>query len=312
METVGYLILISPLVMAHFIIPPLSHYEAPSTREKYPPSLNFLYDYLPIEIQPGTYENDSIERMKVIKQIEVLMYTQSLPLDSPQVITHMFIHADTNHLSNNLINLILAGYPVYKEFGIVGLTTIFFLGGISSIVNTPLYKKQRDTNVENIVTLRRLPLANIVPKAIISWIDKPIQFVSKIIVDVVVKNNPSKMCGSSGGVCAIVACQSVIVVRDVCKLMLKVYNSIPLTGREKWELLLSSLNTFGSLSYFTNELNMVYGYDSILLSNNNASLLYSINHTAHLQGSLAGIAFTIVFGVALPYVQRSKHFLLPK
>lgn len=245
--------------------------------------MRFLYDYLPIEIQPGTYENDPIERMKMIKKIEVLMYSQSLSLDSPQVISHMFIHADTNHLTNNVINLIVAGYPVYKEFGIVGLTTIFFLGGVLSIV--PISKSERDTAVENRVTLRHTRIADIVPKSIISWIDKPLQFVSKIVVDVAIEMyvNPIKMCGSSGGVCAIIACQSLIVARDACTLMLKVQNSMPLTRKEFWNLFLDLFGTVSTLPYFTS-VNMVYRYDSALLSNNNTSLLYAINDNAHTQG----------------------------
>lgn len=186
------------------------------------------------------------------------------------------------------------------------MTTIFILGGISSIVPSGISSKSdRDTAVENKVTLKNTRIADIVPKSIISCIDKPLQFISKIVVDVAVEMyvNPIKMCGSSGGVCAIIACQSLLVARDACTLMLKVQNSMPLTRKECWNLFLDLFSTVITLPYFTS-VNMVYGY-AALLSNNNTSLLYAINENAHVQGSLAGIAFGIVFGVALPYVQRN-------
>jgi len=299
-----YLISISPIVICHFLVPPLSHYNG--TEELYSPELNFLYELVPEELRPSTIRNDFKNQKKWIAEIEKLMYDQSMPLDSIQVITHMFIHADSIHLFNNVSCLLFGGYRVYKKLGIFGLYATFFIGGISAVIPTTLYKIQRDTQVVQVVTSRT---RNKLPKSILSWVDKPLQAVAKKVAEVYDKCIPVRMAGSSYGVCAVLSCDTILAIRDASKSLLKVYKSIPLTFEEENALLFEFVGcTFSTLLHFSNKINMIYG-DWILHSVINTSVLHSINHAAHVQGSLAGIAFGIVFGVAIPYIQRNVHLI---
>lgn len=258
-------------------------------------------------MRPTIIRNDVIQQKKCIAEIERLMYNQSLPLNSIQVITHMFIHADSTHLFNNITSLLSGGYRVFKKLGITGLMATFFIGGISAVIPTSLYKIQRDTKVVQVITLRDSPISIIVPKSILSWVDKPLQAVAKKVAEVYDKFIPVRMCGSSGGVCAVIACDTILAIRDASKSLLKVYKSVPLNFEDFGLLGDVFSSTALSLLHFSNDLNMIYGFDSVLHSISNTSALCSINHAAHVQGSLAGIAFGVVFGITIPYLQRKVH-----
>lgn len=305
-EYIEYIVAIAPIIIGHVIIPPISHYIG---TEKYPPALDFLYNFKPLAIRS-------------LKDLESLMYKSSLPLDSIQIITHMFVHSDTSHLLNNLDAILYSAYPVYREFGMRGLYTTFLLGGISAVIPSPLYDIQKDGNVsklEKLVSLQHSPISTIVPKSVLSWFDKPLKEVAKGVGNAYYKITTFYMCGSSGGACALIGCDLILVIRDSFKLITKAYKSYQinnnnnrnnnrdehrLSNREKYLLLQYGLCTIKTLSYFTKELNMVYG-------NGTTGVLFdTINHAAHLQGSLFGMAFGLVFGVAVPYIQRNRLILL--
>jgi membrane associated rhomboid family serine protease len=309
-EYIEYFVAIAPILIGHLIIPPISHYIG---TEKYPPALEFLYNLRPSAIRS-------------IQDLESLMYKTSLPLDSIQIITHMFVHSDTKHLLNNIDAILYSGYPVFREFGIRGLYTTFLLGGISAIIPSPLYDIQKDGNVsklEKLVSLQDSPISSVVPKSILSWFDKPLKEVAKGVGNAYYKITSFYMCGSSGGSCALIGCDLIFVIRDSFKLVTKAYKSYQisnnnngninrlnnrdenrLSNREKFLLLQYGLCTIKTLSYFTKELNMVYG-------NGTSGVFFdTINHAAHLQGSLFGMAFGVVFGVAVPYIQRNRSILL--
>ena len=305
-EYVDYLAAILPLLMAHFIIPPISHYLG---AERYPPNLEFLYYLKPLGIRS-------------ISEIESIMYKSSLPLNSIQIITHMFVHSDTSHLLNNLDAILYAGYPVYKELGIYGLYATFLCGGISAVIPSPLYDMQKDGNVskfEKLVSLEDSPIGTVLPKSVVSWFDKPLKHVAKGVGNAYYNATTFYMCGSSGGACALIGCDLIFVMRDAYKLILKAYNQMGnnnnnnnhnrnnnrLTNTEKYLLLRYGLCTIKTLTYFTKELNMVYGQgiSSTILFDN-------INHAAHLQGSFTGLAFGILFGIVVPHFQRSRFITL--
>jgi membrane associated rhomboid family serine protease len=312
-DIIDYIFAIAPLFIGHILIPPISHFIG---NERYPRELSFLYDFKP-------------HGLNSIKDIERLLYNSSLPLISYQTITHMFVHADMNHLLHNLEGLLYSSYPVYKEFGIYGLYMTFLLGGVSSIIPTPLYDIQKDTNVsklEKYVSLKDSQLANVIPKSVLTWFDKPLKKVAKEVGNAYYNMATFYFCGSSGGTCALIGCNFIIVIRDSYKLLKKAYlsslnnnndnnnnnnrnnriqrNENKLTFNEKYQLFSYAICTLKTISYFSKELNMVHG------NGNDLTIFDNINHAAHLQGSLFGTAFGIIFGIAVPYLQRNRSILL--
>ena len=129
-----YLICSSPLIVGQLLIPPLSYF---GRKEILPPALeeflDLLYNFLPDE-----FRNQSF--------IQSLGLHVNTTFDKQQYrwISHMFVHGTYSHLFNNLLALIQLGYPIYLEYGVVGLYGIFFFGGISAALPSKLYTKQRD------------------------------------------------------------------------------------------------------------------------------------------------------------------------
>lgn len=303
---VDYIFSIAPLFIGHLVIPPISHFIG---KESYPHELRFLYDF-----KPNGLNN--------IKDIECLLYNSSLSLISYQTITHLFVHADMNHLLHNLEGLFYSSYPVYREFGAYGLYMTFFLGGVSAIIPTPLYDMQKDgtiSKLEKYVSLKDSQLSNVVPKSVLTWFDKPLKRVAKEVGTVYYNMTTHYYCGSSAGICALIGCNFIFVIRDSCKLLKKAYLSLnndnssrsriqrnenTLTFNEKYQLFSYALCAIKTLSYFSKELNMIHG------NGNDMTLFDNINHAAHIQGSLFGVVFAITFGVAVPHLQRRRGIVL--
>ena len=88
------------------------------------------------------------------------------------------------------------GYPVYSFFGAQGLYAVFFMGGVAAAVPTRLYDAANDAFVESIRNSVTDSFFKVKMK------DLPSRFVSAIA-----SLRPTKSCGSSGAVCALMACQ---------------------------------------------------------------------------------------------------------
>jgi hypothetical protein len=176
---------------------------------------------------------------------------------------------------------------------------------------------QKDGNVskfEKLVSLEDSPIGTVLPKSVLSWFDKPLKQVAKGVGNAYYKVTTFYMCGSSGGACALIGCDLIFVMRDAYKLISKAYNQMGnnnnrdnnrLTNKEKYLLFRYGLCTIKTLTYFTKELNMVYGQGI-----NSTTLFDNINHAAHLQGSFTGILFGVLFGCVIPHFQRSRLIIL--
>ena len=56
-----------------------------------------------------------------------------------RVFTHMFLHADTHHLFNNMIMLLAVGYSIEEMYGHVKFTITYFVGGLGACALSGYY-----------------------------------------------------------------------------------------------------------------------------------------------------------------------------
>ncbi len=56
-----------------------------------------------------------------------------------RVFTHMFLHADTRHLFNNMLMLLAVGYSIEEDFGRVKFTITYFVGGLGACALSAYY-----------------------------------------------------------------------------------------------------------------------------------------------------------------------------
>ena len=56
-----------------------------------------------------------------------------------RVFTHMFLHADTGHLFNNMIMLAAVGYSIEEALGRVKYTITYFVGGLGAFALSGYY-----------------------------------------------------------------------------------------------------------------------------------------------------------------------------
>ena len=56
-----------------------------------------------------------------------------------RVFTHMFLHADTRHLFNNMIMLFAVGYSIEESFGHIKFTITYFVGGLGACALSGYY-----------------------------------------------------------------------------------------------------------------------------------------------------------------------------
>jgi len=104
----------------------------------------------------------------------------------------------------NLITAIQLGYPVYCEFGCIGLYTVFLCGGVCAALPSSLYQgqqKQITKGYENIYSSlgkRYLPsfFGTTVVDGVSSWLGSATGWML----------TPSLSCGSSGAVFAMMGC----------------------------------------------------------------------------------------------------------
>ena len=138
-------------------------------------------------------------------------------------ITHLFIHSDYKHLYNNLLVLFESAYPVYHEFGAIGVYCLFFGGGVASAIPSFLHdawEKQFYIQIEKefrdlTVKAGYFPLPEFVQDYVKSTYRqlRPYHF-----------HIPTRHCGSSGAISAIHGCYFTIFIRDIC---IALYSCLP-------------------------------------------------------------------------------------
>lgn len=56
-----------------------------------------------------------------------------------RIFTHMFLHADTGHLFNNMLMLAAVGYSIEDDFGHIKFSIIYFVGGLGACALSAYY-----------------------------------------------------------------------------------------------------------------------------------------------------------------------------
>ena len=132
-QVVDFLGAMLPLVVAHFVVPPLSY---------------FIGDHLPLITK---LTDEYYTKNYTPFRVRSLMLDPKLDTVGEKLlhwITYMFVHANYNHLLNNIQGMISAGVPVYAHVGASGLYLVFFVGGLVTPMPTSIRKIQekRDYN----------------------------------------------------------------------------------------------------------------------------------------------------------------------
>eukprot|EP00039_Didymoeca_costata_P013591 m.209643 g.209643 ORF g.209643 m.209643 type:complete len:263 (+) comp15817_c0_seq2:300-1088(+) len=216
-----YVAAVAPIVLGHFLVRPFKqgHTELPYLLDTNPTDIMFSR---PLQREKG--------------------YT---------AVTYMFAHRDAEHILGNLQMLIPSGYFVFSNFGVLGLYSSFFLGGIMAALD-PL-------------ELHLLQIKNIFGEAwkVIpqSWpmatrINDMLEQSGRTVADWLGDNN--LYAGSSAGVFAIVAADACIVARDTMKLREKALTR-PLNTSEQVKFLSGIVRVIRQIVMIRQELEGLQG-----------------------------------------------------
>ena len=108
---IDYYLTMLPLVAAHLLVPPVTYLtglESIPHDSPIGPILSAIYNSLP----RAFYEN----RYRIILDLMLRENERGLNHLSSAHLTHIFIHHNFQHLFNNMLAMIMWGYPVYQEF----------------------------------------------------------------------------------------------------------------------------------------------------------------------------------------------------
>ena len=199
-EFLDYLFSIAPIIYGHVAIPPLIAF-GPSGQLMSP---YFFFQDGISEFFVFVYRHLSMERFLEYKYVKSLLLeldnNNKMQSEWTTLISHMFVHGDYKHLMNNLQGIITHAYPVYDHFGPVVTNLLFITGGIAaSIPITPAVERVMDA---------------VKPVLVEKSIEKNIFWFSPDAVEMWLKSfQPVLYVGSSGGVCSLLGCSTVLTLR---------------------------------------------------------------------------------------------------
>lgn len=307
-----YLFSFIPLVCAHICIPPLSYFMNNETPHYF---FDELYEILPSEITNPKF-------------VESLLLDADKP--SWTLLSHLFVHADYNHMFNNLIACIQLSYPIYNEFGTFGLYTLFLTGGVASSVPSPLYKLRIKTLSKDL-QLGTSVSHLYIPQALSKTWESTVYNMSSFFL----KNIPVRFLGSSGAVCAFMGADLILFIKESVSMLSVEYrhhyqqhqssrrptqrnngSSSQSSGSSlsrvdnarRLALLVNLLNILRSINYLSSEIGNAFAstsgkpFDFLMKSLEKKQT----NHIAHIQGAVYGMVFAGVFAVAMPYIRRRR------
>jgi membrane associated rhomboid family serine protease len=240
-------------------------------------------------------------------------------------ISHIFIHVDYEHLFSNMLSTFQFAYPLYLQYGARNVYFIFIVGGIVSALPLKFHVDQKamTSNYWQGVFARGI---NEKDHFLTKWFSKSWNSVARNIGGVASAIlTPSRTCGSSGGVSALIGCEFGILLQKLTlwskmskrgshykhqyrndkSYLWNLQNKI-LTPFRKMTLqdigiILRRLLEVGHILYFiSRELNMIYGHDKNFINLPIGDRLkfvlntMSINHAAHIQGAIFGFCFSLV------------------
>jgi membrane associated rhomboid family serine protease len=305
---------VAPIVLSHVLVPPLSYF-----RGERPP---FPWFYTLYTVSPDILVNE-----RTVKSMTLHLSKTGQGYHIYQWITHMFVHTDYQHLLSNLSAALSVAYPAYREFGLTGLYTLYLSGGLIASMQSLFQKSQINgfTTLWKGVMTDRMEPSGLVDKISSKLGDFTHRLSSQLF---------SKSCGSSGAVCSLLGCEFALTLRDVTTILYQVSQSLIADSddigrrrrsiRERVSDAAEKFHEVNGYRLFTHVGTLMASYayirtegQDVCQSFSNVMTvserflkawdLASINHLAHFQGALYGIAFGVVFGWILP--ARRLHWM---
>lgn len=301
-----FLFTFAPIAIGHCAVPPLSVFEGKED------TLNEFFMLL-YEAWPKG----------MLSKQRVLSWTIS-SADRGQLtsrhFSHVFVHANYQHMLGNLLSALQCGYAVFDELGTADMYFVFFGGGAAAALPSLLKLEQEKIMAESLVGL---PAS--ATKLLPDWLALPVRSGSDKLVGVVRQaiSKVSYSCGSSGAVSAFMGCKLALMVTDFALdvrrnwIVLRDFElreSHRAVGgsnrQENWarRVLSRTVKSFGSavrspgfgwrLLSAVNVLRLLLVDAQYLLGGGSGSALFreepvNIDRAAHLQGALFGALFGI-------------------
>lgn len=212
-----YLFVFSPILVGHVIVPPLSYFQQIGG-EKPPPIFDIIYPNIPDLLLDSKFVQSMLFDEDVRKRT------------TEQWLSHMLVHGSYHHMISNLAAALDFGYQVYVEFGPIGLYTCFFGGGVFAAIPSSLYQCQKETFTKEFQKLFSSYGEPYVPSMLSRYWDS----LSRSVAEFSTKRFlPSKSCGSSGAVCALMGCNLILSIRDVALVVHELLTTIFYYNRNK-------------------------------------------------------------------------------
>jgi membrane associated rhomboid family serine protease len=272
----SYLMAVSPLVIAQLAIPPLSY---------------FIGERADIPFLDELYRHLTPSKLFNFKYLRSLMFdAQDLKGDKIYtILSYMFVHADYDHLLNNLWALVSVSYPVYQEFGSFAMYAIFLGSGIVAVTPSSLREKQNSGG------------------------DKPLY--KKLWRNFLTSVIPPRCCGSSGANFGLFAGSNLIyglrLMRSIHTVKVK-WRREDRTNRtnstRSWRLTLwrrlQDLD-FVSALYSLIQISAAFSTVKLQIDLAHRGGEGNIDNAAHVQGFIGGIAITTLFQFMKLHTSRS-------
>ena len=129
---IDYLLAFIPIAAAHIAIPPMSYFNGERLSNAVLQNfLDYVYSLVPKELLTSDY-------------VRSLTYNSAhWPNIDSTIITHLFVHGNYEHLFGNLNAALHASFPIYQEFGALGLYFLFISGGAIAAFPSFLHEDQK-------------------------------------------------------------------------------------------------------------------------------------------------------------------------
>jgi membrane associated rhomboid family serine protease len=319
---VGYIKTISPIAFLHLIFPPLSNFGLFPELDPPPPDVAFFINVIR-RLAPAICSNEDFILSLLFQKKNNEYFDDPNTFLKYQVVTHMFIHKDYNHLLNNLFSMILVGQPVHAEFNSSLFYYLVFLGGGVS-ASLPIYKTLS-------LTAKSFNLGTFIGQGgsgdrnnstnhpntgnpIIDFFQPKLKELTKKVTSLLNVDLITVSCGSSGGVTALLGSSFIITLKDTIQTVYKLSYSLPNNNKtnntqELKAVLLRDIGKCAYNAYFLSQtMNFLYlEYLGITQQRDQMAKNSSMNpftwffkgtsvivdHEAHLQGFLFGAAITL-------------------
>mmetsp|Transcript_9709 Transcript_9709/g.18217 ORF Transcript_9709/g.18217 Transcript_9709/m.18217 type:complete len:309 (-) Transcript_9709:141-1067(-) len=288
-----FLFAISPLVLGHVLVPPLSFFYGERLHPSFPltPILDLIYTAV---TPPHLFQ---------AKNVLALTLDPNQDYTADRIapwFTHMFVHGTYEHMLLNLQGLILSAYPVHTEFGPSAVLGLFLLGGAVAELPSALHDRQAEAGGVLGTAL--------LPKTLRRGLHSLLTYFRREV-----------HCGSSGGVFSLMGATSALqsgrvlyLLRDCHRAGIAAYqrSSFALRRTIRDNSMNSTVSVYLSMTrlYLTSAFRRLLTIDALTtfsplvsqaltisrevayLGGEGAS---SINYAAHVQGYIFGFAATV-------------------